>query len=359
MLEALTAGCRDTVLAVCIPAAASLAAFCRMLSQSAAAQPGMGAQLLPACLQLAAAAAGGSDKLRPSGLQALGSLFELRGRLPVQQQQQQHGSASGEEQLLAAAAQAVLDCLSSSNARVQWAACEAAGELLACPAPAVQRHAAAVLQQLLGLLRGCPNFRSRALAAAALRLAGAPALASTGPPAQLLDAVAGVLFDGEEMAGPAHPHICVGAQASARGRRLLTMVPSACFHLSLLRAGKATGFSVAVAAAAPSRSGQGPPPAEQGSKAQLEAALVAAVLHLLALLPEAAAAAAMQLDRSQLARLRGLVQQARRELAPAGQAAEVAAVEAGTTYGGAYFDLSLASPALVEAAARGLALLEQ
>lgn len=88
---------------------------------------------------------------------------------------------------------------------------------------------------------------------------------------------------------------------------------------------------------------------------------MAAVLHLLALLPEAAAAAPPQLDSAQLARLRGLAQQARRELAPAaGQAAEAAAeAEAGATFGGDFFDLSLASPALVEAAARGLALLEQ
>ena len=201
MLEALAAGCRDSVLAVCIPAAASLAAFCRMLSQAAAAQPQVGGELLPACLQLATAAAGGSDKLRPSGLQALGCLLELRGRLPAEQQQRQQQQQGGhaEEPLLAAATRAVLDCLASSNARVQWAACEAAGELLACPAPAVQRHAAAVMRQLLDVLRGCPNFRSRALAAAALRLAGAPAVASAGPPAQLLAAVADVLFEGESM----------------------------------------------------------------------------------------------------------------------------------------------------------------
>ena len=65
--------------------------------------------------------------------------------------------------------------------------------------------------------------------------------------------------------------------------------------------------------------------------------------------------------------LRGLVQQAHRELAPAapaegqpGQAADAAGMEAADGgFGGAYFDLSLASPALVEAAARGLALLKQ
>lgn len=215
VLAALTAGSRDSVLAVCIPAAASLASFCRMLSQAAAAQPVAALQLLPGCLQLAVAAAGGSDKLRPSGLQALGSLFELRGRLPAQQQQQ--GVAEEAEQHFGAAAQALLDCLTSSNARVQWAACEAAGELLACPAAPAQRRASAVLQQLLALLRQCPNFRSRALAAAALRLAGAPAAVAFGDsPAQLLDAVAAVLFDGERCdvamlwllvmhAGPAAP----------------------------------------------------------------------------------------------------------------------------------------------------------
>lgn len=213
MLEALTAGCRDSVLAVAVPATASLAAFCGMLSTAAAAAgPATAAakDALPTCLQLAVAATEGSDKVRPSGLQALGGLFELASTLADLVGRQKAGelaaAAATEQQQLTAAVAALQACLASSNARVQWAACEAAGALLASRAPAVQQRAPAVLLKLLRLLQCCPNFRSRALAAAALRRLGAlPASVasnsgSTAEPSdavQLLDAVAGVLFEGE------------------------------------------------------------------------------------------------------------------------------------------------------------------
>lgn len=195
-LAALTAGCCDSVLAVRIPAAASLASFCQMLSQAAAAPAAeagaaVAAAMLPACLQLAVAATGDGDKLRPGSLQAIGSLFALREALPAGQR----GVVS--ERLLGTAAEAVQLCLGSGSARVQWAACEAAGQLLACAPPPAQPHWAPLLLHLSALLRQCPNFRSRGLAAAALRRVG-----DGGPPpmrsaAALLETAAGVLFEGE------------------------------------------------------------------------------------------------------------------------------------------------------------------
>lgn len=127
--------------------------------------------------------------------------------------------------------------------------------------------------------------------------------------------------------------------------------------------GKASDFSVPAAAqGAAAQRGDGQPPARQepgelGSKAQLEAALVAAVLHLLSLLPAGGGAA--KGASTQLPRLQGLVQQARWELLlPAEQSAE----EDGAAPGGGgraavYFDLSQVSPQLAAAAAEGLALL--
>lgn len=90
---------------------------------------------------------------------------------------------------------------------------------------------------------------------------------------------------------------------------------------------------------------------------------MAAVLHLLTLLPEATRAAevtALQGDSGQLAQLQVLVRQARRDLLPppAGQREAAPAAEAVGSYGDAYFDLSQSTPALVAAAARGLSLLE-
>jgi len=229
VLAALTASCCDGVLAVRISAGASLAAFCQMLGQAATedavcvgsrqspapartsspaacgAAAVIAASVLPGCLQLATAAARDSDKLRPSSLQALGSLFSLQSVMtagqqaagkaaPAQQRQQQ--------QLWASAGSAVQECLLSGSVRVQWAACETAGHLLACSAPEVQPCWPAVLDNLLTVLGACPNFRTRVLAAAALRQLG---VACSLPPevrvVSLLDDVAGSLFEGEFGAG--------------------------------------------------------------------------------------------------------------------------------------------------------------
>lgn len=140
---------------------------------------------------------------------------------------------------------------------------------------------------------------------------------------------------------------------------------SACLH-----AGKASDFNVAPPAGAATAAGQGGPPprqepAELGSRALLEAALVAATLHLLALLPGASGGGHQEQRMAgcstHLPHLRLLVQQAQRELLlPPGQAGPGMAAAAGGAAGEAllFFDLSQVSPALAAAALEGLALLE-
>lgn len=183
------------MLAVRLPAAASLATFCQMLSSRAANDPVVLAaaqHVFPSCLQLAlSTATADSDKLRPCGLQALGSLAALADALPPT-------AVTEQGQWLEAAVAAVSGCLAAKSVRVQWAACEAAGGLLACGAAQVQQHSVALLQHLLVLLQECPNFRSRTLAASALiRLRSWAALGGNGSRAvQLLDDVAVLLFQG-------------------------------------------------------------------------------------------------------------------------------------------------------------------
>ncbi|PRW60946.1 Wee1 kinase [Chlorella sorokiniana] len=319
LLAALTAGSRDAVLAVRLPAAASLATLCSMLSGSTAGDPAVAAaaqRVFPDCLRLAlAAAAGDNDKLRPSGLQALGSLAALADVLPPT-------AVASQEQQLEDAVAAVSSRLAARSVRVQWAACEAAGALLACGAAPVLQHCAALVQQLLGLLRECPNFRSRTQAAGALlRLRCWGALGGDGCKAvQLLDDVATVLFRGKAN------DFCVPAPPAAA----------------------ATGRSESQLASRQE-------PGELGSKAQLEAALAAAMLHLLSLLPLAEGVPAG--SSTQLPQLRALVRQAQQELLPpAAPAADEAAQRAGVA-AALYFDLSQVSPQQIPSAAEGMALL--
>jgi hypothetical protein len=195
LLVAVESACRDSVLAVRIPATNALARFCLMLSQAAQGSQGELAQAAvqhsSRCWRLATAAAqSDSDKLRPSGLQALGSLFAV-----VAAAQQ---AAALDAPLLSAGRAAVEQALTAVNARVQWAACEAAGPLLACSLRT--DDAESLLQELLVLLESCPNFRSRALAAAALQcvsLNTAKQLHSKGKLSAALGALARLLFMGK------------------------------------------------------------------------------------------------------------------------------------------------------------------
>ena len=259
MVAALGAACRDGVLAVRLAAAVSLAAFCLMLSQEATAaaaaggrdgDAGCGAvvaagrQVLGGCLRLGVAVAeADNEKVRPSGLQALGSLFGLLPHLALQFGEGGGEAAAAVESsqevlpLVAAAAQAVQQGLSCASPKVQWAACEAAADLLACSAAPACRHAPAVAHQLVALLAGSPNFRSRALAAAALRRATVGALPSGGA-AQFLDAVAAQLFQGiqEGSAGlfVLWPSACKDGGA--------TLNSCCCHHLMLTLQGKHVGL---------------------------------------------------------------------------------------------------------------------
>jgi hypothetical protein len=161
-------------------------------------------------------------------------------------------------------------------------------------------------------------------------------------------------------------------------------MPPPLLLLLLLRgcAGKASGFpaatpasaasapAAATAAAAAGQQQQRPEPGELGSKAQLEAALVAAALHLLSLLPPAcdnSATSASSVQQPALADLRRLVQQAQRELLPGGlehpeqqvpamNGSGMGDVGGGATagFGPGLFDLSLVTPKLAAAAAAGL-----
>lgn len=357
LMVALSAASRDTVLAVRLPAAASLATFCSMLNCSAATDPAVQAAaqaMFPGCLQLAlVAATADNDKLRPSGLQALGSLAALAGALPP-------AAVAAQGRQLADVVAAVSSSFASKSARVQWAASEAAGALLGCDVAPVQQHCAALLQQLLVLLRECPNFRSRAQAAGALlRLSSWAALdGSSSRAVQVLDAVAVVLFQGAlRCSASSCRWPCARACVSVPAGRCSAYAGCNCCR----PAGKANEFSVsALGAATAAQRSEGEPaprqdPGELGSKAQLEAALVAAVLHLLSLLPLAGSLPTG--SSSQLANIAALVQQAQRELLlPAGLAVD----EAAQTEGAAavvYYDLSQASPQLISAALDGLALL--
>lgn len=357
LLVALSTASRDTVLAVRLPAAASLATFCSMLSRGAATDPAVQAaaqQMLPGCLQLAlAAATADSDKLRPSGLQALGSLAALAGALPP-------AVVAAQGQQLADVVSAVSSSFASKSARVQWAACEAAGALLGCDAAPVQQHCAALLQQLLVLLRECHNFRTRAQAAGALlRLSSWAALDGSGSRAvQVLDAVAAVLFQGAlRCSSSSCRWPCARACVSVPAGRCSAHAGRNCCR----PAGKANDFSVSALGAdtAAQRSeGQLAPRqdlGELGSKAQLEAALVAAVLHLVSLLPLAGGLPTG--SSSQQANIAALVQQAQHELLPPAGLAVNEAAQADGAAAAVYYDLSQASPQLISAALEGLTLL--
>ncbi|KAL4421841.1 hypothetical protein ABPG77_001323 [Micractinium sp. CCAP 211/92] len=339
VLAALSASCHDSVLAVRIPAAAALASLASMLSQAArsadtggcpesaagmaSAAATAGAAALPTCLRLATAAAGDSDKTRPSGLQAVGSLFQLHAQLVGLDRK---GAAAALppapqlQSLLGAAAQAVQDCVASGSARVQWAACDAAKALLACPPPEAQPDWAPLLQQLLALLRSSPNFRSRALAAAALRQLGCSAVSPAGSLLGFIEAVADVLFEGKASGFPAAPP-APGQQQEQRPR---------------------------------------PEPTDLGSKAQLEASLVAAVLHLLSLLPHTHSgdlAPEGTVPSKHAAQLQRLVRQAQEELLQQPERARRDLFSPESGFEAGLFDLSQASAPLASAAAAGLALL--
>jgi hypothetical protein len=162
IFAALRSACEDAVLAVRVQAGAALAATCATLA-------GMQAASAKACVakvdggarglvRLAAALATGSDKAKASGVAALAALLGapcLTGQL----------TASDMEE----AGTAIENCLANQNAKVQWAACGAAGAFLAASASAGRPPAEQVLLALERLIREDASFKTRSLAAGALR----------------------------------------------------------------------------------------------------------------------------------------------------------------------------------------------
>ncbi len=126
-------------------------------------------------------------------------------------------------------------------------------------------------------------------------------------------------------------------------------------------AGKASGFAAAPAALdRQQEQRQRPEPADLGSKAQLEASLVAALLHLLSLLPrtqggELGPRGAVHSKHA--AQLQRLVRQAQEELLQQPERAGGALFSPESGFEAGLFDLSQASALLASAAAAGLALL--
>jgi hypothetical protein len=163
--------------------------------------PSLPRQVLPALLALAAHAAQDTEKVRASGVEALGHCFVCLGLFASSASSASGGTSTCDSSLLAldtatlaAAGQALIACLQSSVPKVQWSACMAAGlllrgcsrmsEALAAPSPLaaqpawvgqLNQLACEVLGQLLRLLGSCPSMRSRVRAAEALSRAGSMA----------------------------------------------------------------------------------------------------------------------------------------------------------------------------------------
>jgi hypothetical protein len=128
-------------------------------------------------------------------------------------------------------------------------------------------------------------------------------------------------------------------------------------------AGKARGFALPADAAATQARAAGeaqPQPAELGARVQLEAALCAAAVHLLALLPACAsppAPAQHSVGAAQLACLRRLVRQAGLEGQAAAQPAGQWPPEEHEAVDEEVWDVSRVAPREAAAAEQGLALL--
>lgn len=191
----MTAACGDGVVAVRIQAAGALASWAGMLSATLVAAVGGSCQgqaaqvapMLPALLRLATLAASDHEKVRPSGALAIGLLSQT-------------AAATGEEvprQDAAAAGEALVSCLRSGSAKVQWSACSGAAAALEGGNFAGGAPSGSILAALLELVESSPNLRTRASAAEALCHVGSvPEFEGAYLPA--VQAVAAALFGGEE-----------------------------------------------------------------------------------------------------------------------------------------------------------------
>lgn len=252
VLPALQDAGKDAVLAVRVQAAAALATLCQALRASeergrtGTGSTGLGVEALQAALCLATAAARDGDKVRASGVEALGSLFGLAacgGDLAELDEQQRRAW----EVAVVDAVVALAACLGPpASARVQWSACGAAGQLLhaVCNGllsglPALARP---VVQPLCDLVQWAAHHKTRALAAAALR---------------------------------------AGCSAATYGGEYTRAL---CGTVDALHSGKASGWAVergGVCAAAAQQQQDQLEPVDFSARANLEAQVVATVLHLL------------------------------------------------------------------------------
>ncbi|KAL4539160.1 hypothetical protein Ndes2526B_g02580 [Nannochloris sp. 'desiccata'] len=138
-LPSLLTACQDSVVAVRVQAAAALAAAAEALyhlSQNidTEQQQQLDIQLLrsdalTALVPAAVSAAMDGDKVKPSGVQALGTFLACR-QLTTTEAQHAEQTAESRSILLEEEKNAFIACISSENAKVQWSACTAAGTFL-------------------------------------------------------------------------------------------------------------------------------------------------------------------------------------------------------------------------------------
>jgi len=143
-LPSLLAACQDCIVAVRVQAAAALAAAGEVLyhlfqnvGKKDQQRPDLQllcTDALTALVPAAVAAATDGDKVKPSGVQALGTLLACRqltktttATAPAHAEETAEGRSSV---LLQDEKNAFIACISSENAKVQWSACSAAGTFL-------------------------------------------------------------------------------------------------------------------------------------------------------------------------------------------------------------------------------------
>ena len=146
-LPSLLAACQDDVVAVRVQAATALAAVGDALyilfqtieqqqqQQHADIQQILCTDALTALVPAAVAAAGDGDKIKPSGVQALGTFLACRQltkttRATATAHAEQRAENPSVTVLQEKEKDAFIACISSENAKVQWSACYAAGIFL-------------------------------------------------------------------------------------------------------------------------------------------------------------------------------------------------------------------------------------
>lgn len=175
-MPALIAACNDAILAVRVHAAGTLAAVAEYILESTHTplQDGDLSSATPfidILFPTALAAAGDHDKVRADGIHALATLLHIQLKLV-------DAGQPGRDDYVIPAIEALMACLGSQNAKVQWSACAGAGAVCtALAAGCSALEAADLLEALISLLlelsESSENSRTRLLAADAVGKAGA------------------------------------------------------------------------------------------------------------------------------------------------------------------------------------------